>query len=80
MDLRQTILAEHSKANCNKIVKWVGNSQKRFSELFNLFLNSEYRVNQRACLAPELLRDRSSCVDFPTFGQTGQEFTQTRNS
>jgi len=48
MDLRQTILAEHSKANCHKIVKWVGNSQKRFSELFNLFLNSEYRVNQRA--------------------------------
>ena len=31
MDLRQTILAEHSKANCNKIVKWVGNSQKRFA-------------------------------------------------
>ena len=48
MDLRQTILAEHSKANCNKIVKWVGNSQKRFAELFNLFLKSEYRVNQRA--------------------------------
>jgi hypothetical protein len=48
MDLQQTILAEHSKANCNKIVKWVGNSQKRFAELFTLFLNSEYRVNQRA--------------------------------
>jgi hypothetical protein len=48
MNLRETILAEHSKANCNKIVKWVGSSQKRFDELFNLFLNSEYRVNQRA--------------------------------
>ena len=48
MDLRQSILAEHLKANCNNIVKWVGNSQKRFDELFNLFLNSEYRINQRA--------------------------------
>jgi hypothetical protein len=48
MDLRRTILAEHSKANCNKIVKWVGHSQERFNELFNLFLHSEYRVNQRA--------------------------------
>jgi hypothetical protein len=48
MDLRQTILAEHSKATCNKITRWVGNSQKRFNELFDLFLNSEYRVNQRA--------------------------------
>lgn len=48
MNLRETILAEHSKANCNKIVNWVGDSQERFDELFNLFLNSEFRVNQRA--------------------------------
>ena len=48
MHLRSTILAEHSKANCNKIVSWVGSSQQRFDELFYLFLNSEYRVNQRA--------------------------------
>ncbi|HEY2720660.1 MAG TPA: hypothetical protein VGI82_02985 [Chitinophagaceae bacterium] len=48
MNLRETILAEHSKANCDKIVKWVGSSQKRFDELLDLFLHSEYRVNQRA--------------------------------
>jgi len=29
-------------------VKWVGTSQQRFDELFNLFLNDEYRVVQRA--------------------------------
>ena len=52
MHLRETILDEHSKANCNKIVNWVGDSQKRFDELFNLFLNSEYRVNQRAACIP----------------------------
>ncbi|TMI79695.1 MAG: hypothetical protein E6H10_14940 [Bacteroidetes bacterium] len=48
MNLRSIILAEHSKANCNRIVRWVGTSQKKFDELFNLFLTSEYRVNQRA--------------------------------
>ena len=48
MNLRETILAEHSKANCNKIVTWIGKSQKKFDALFNLFLNSEYRINQRA--------------------------------
>ena len=48
MDLRKIILAEHSKANCNKIVKWVADSQQRFNELFDLFLNDEYRVVQRA--------------------------------
>jgi hypothetical protein len=48
MTLRETILAEHSKSQTNKIVNWIGNDQKRFDELFNLFLNDEYRVIQRA--------------------------------
>lgn len=48
MDLRATILERHSKSQTDKIVKWIGNDQKRFDELFNLFLNDEYRVVQRA--------------------------------
>ena len=48
MKLRETILKEHSKANCNRIVKWVGKDQKRFDGLFGLFLHDEYRVVQRA--------------------------------
>ncbi len=48
MNLRNEILQEHSKAQCTKIVKWVGRSQQRFDELFHLFLNDEYRVVQRA--------------------------------
>jgi len=48
MKLRDTILKEHSKANCIAIVKWIGNDQQRFDELFNLFLHDEYRVVQRA--------------------------------
>ena len=41
MNLRETILAEHSKANCSKIVKWVGNSQQRFNQLFEFFLKDD---------------------------------------
>ena len=48
MNLRKTILAEHSKAQTDKIIQWIGSNQKRFDELFNLFLNDEYRVIQRA--------------------------------
>lgn len=48
MQLRETILAEHSKAQTDAIVKWVGSSQQRFDELFHLFLTGEYRVVQRA--------------------------------
>lgn len=48
MELRETILAEHSKAKTNAIIKWVGDSQARFDALFHLFLTDEYRVVQRA--------------------------------
>jgi hypothetical protein len=47
-NLREQILKEHSKAQCTIIVNWVGASQQRFDELYNLFLNDEYRVVQRA--------------------------------
>ncbi|OSZ79727.1 hypothetical protein CAP36_00220 [Chitinophagaceae bacterium IBVUCB2] len=48
MNLRETILAEHSKANCVKIVNWVGHNQQRFNQLFELFLNDEPLIVQRA--------------------------------
>jgi hypothetical protein len=48
LNLREEILKEHSKAQCNYIIKWVGDSQKCFDELFDLFLKSEDIVVQRA--------------------------------
>ena len=48
MNLRETILAEHSKAQTDAIVHWVGNLQQRFDALCHLFLTDEYRVVQRA--------------------------------
>lgn len=48
MQLREEILKEHSKTQCDKIVLWIGNSQERFDELFFLFINDEYRITQRA--------------------------------
>ena len=64
MILREEILKEHSKAQCLRIVDWIGDSQKRFNELFHLFLNDEPRVVQRAAWPlsycamehPELIR------------------------
>jgi hypothetical protein len=48
MQLRETILSEHSKANCIRITNWIGSNQQRLDELFDLFLNDEYRVVQWA--------------------------------
>jgi hypothetical protein len=48
MNLKQTLLEEHSKKQCDKIVNWIGDDNNRFKELIQLFLNGEYRVVQRA--------------------------------
>lgn len=48
LNLRETILEEHSRSQANKIIRWVGNDKKRFAELVHLFTADEYRVVQRA--------------------------------
>lgn len=48
MDIRESLLAEHSKTQCDKIVAWIGNNQQRFDALVDIFLHDEYRVVQRA--------------------------------
>jgi hypothetical protein len=48
MKLRETILKPHSKASCDRIVKWIGDDQKRFDELFALSLDDEFKVSQWA--------------------------------
>lgn len=48
MDLKAAILKEHSKKQCERIVKYIGKDQKRFDALIAIFFNDEYRVVQRA--------------------------------
>ena len=48
MNLREVILKEHSKKQCDKVVAYVGNNASRFAELVRLFLEGPYRVTQRA--------------------------------
>jgi hypothetical protein len=48
MKLREAILAEHSRSQTNKIIRWIGNDQKRFDELFKLFISDDPLVTQRA--------------------------------
>jgi hypothetical protein len=48
MILRKMVLEKHSKAQTDKIVKYVGRSQQRFNELAGLFLSDEPLLKQRA--------------------------------
>ncbi|MDP4131307.1 MAG: hypothetical protein Q8918_01385 [Bacteroidota bacterium] len=48
MNLESAIREEHSKAQCSKIVDFIGDEPERFAELMKLFFSGEYRLAQRA--------------------------------
>ena len=48
MDIRQSLLSEHSKPQTMKIVEFIGADEKRFAELMKIFFAGEYRLTQRA--------------------------------
>lgn len=46
--LSAMLAAEHSKAQTDLIAKWVGKNQKRFDELYKIFMDMDNRLAQRA--------------------------------
>lgn len=48
MNIVNTLAAGQSKSSCEKIVRWIGNDQKRFDELVALFLQGDFTTAQRA--------------------------------
>lgn len=48
MDIRQALMAEHSKRQTMAIVEYIGEDPKRFAELMKVFFAGEYRLTQRA--------------------------------
>ena len=65
MNLREAILKEHSKAQGMKIAGWIGDNEKRFALLMNLFLKDEYRVVQRAAWIVSMVADRHPKLLLP---------------
>jgi hypothetical protein len=48
MNIKEALLQEHSKKQCLKIVAYVSDDKKLFTELITLMLTAEYRIAQRA--------------------------------
>ncbi len=48
MELEKLLAAEHSKKQCDRIVKYIGNDKQKFAALMQLFFKGEYRITQRA--------------------------------
>ena len=78
MNLQEEILKEHSKAQCLKIVQWVGNSQQHFDELFHLFLTGDYRVTQRAAWPLSYCVEANPSFIKKNFSKLIKQFTTTK--
>ena len=48
MKLRDSLMAEQSKANKTRIINWVGSSEKRLASLFAFFFGNDPLLSQRA--------------------------------
>ncbi|RYD79341.1 MAG: hypothetical protein EOP53_09810 [Sphingobacteriales bacterium] len=80
MNLREDILREHSRQQCDKIVAWVGKSKKRFAQLFYLFINDmEYRVVQRAAWPVSYCVETHPGLIQPHFGELVAKLQQPGN-
>ncbi|MGH9947610.1 MAG: hypothetical protein ACRD6X_10440 [Pyrinomonadaceae bacterium] len=69
MDIREALLAEHSKHQTMKIVRYIGDNPKRFAELMSHFLGPIYRLSQRAAWAVNYCAEHRPELIKPYFGR-----------
>jgi hypothetical protein len=48
VDIETELRKGHTKAQCDRIVNYIGGRKDRFAELMKLFFSGEYRITQRA--------------------------------
>lgn len=66
--MRKEILREHSKAQRDNIVEYIGTDESRFKELVHLFLHDEYKVVQRASWVLSECSERHPFLVMPYLG------------
>ena len=69
MDIREALLAEHSKRQTMKIVRYIDGDPVRFAELMKLFLGDTYRLSQRAAWAVNYCAEHHHELVKPYFGK-----------
>ncbi len=69
MNIREALLAEHSKRQTMKIVRYIDSDPAKFKELMSLFLGNTYRVSQRAAWAVNYCAEHHPELVRPYFGK-----------
>lgn len=73
MDLREALLAEHSKQQTMKIVRYIDGDAVRFKELMGHFLGNNYRLSQRAAWAVNYCAEHHRELVKPYFNKLVQQ-------
>src|SRR5438270_6231243 len=69
MNIREALLAEHSKRQTMKIVRYIDGDPAKFKELMKNFLGPTYRVSQRASWAVNYCAEHNPELVKPYFGK-----------
>ncbi len=69
MDIREALLAEHSKSQMMKIVDYIDGDAVRFRELMGYFLGDTYRLSQRAAWAVNYCAEHHPSLIKPYFSK-----------
>lgn len=69
MHLREELLKEHSAAQAKKIAAWAGVSAKNFRLLMECFMESEYRIAQRAAWSVSKIAETKPALLAPYLEQ-----------
>jgi hypothetical protein len=48
MDLEKELMKKQTLVQCNRIIKYIADDEKRFADLMKLFFKGEYRLTQHA--------------------------------
>jgi hypothetical protein len=69
VDIRAALLAEHSREQTMKIVRYIDDDPVRFAELMGHFLGDTYRLSQRAAWAVSYCAEYHNELVKPYFGK-----------
>jgi len=75
MNIKESLLHEHSKAQMLKIVAYIGNDKKKFAELMTLMLTAEYRIAQRAAYPVSYCVEKHPALITPWFDKMIQKMS-----
>ena len=60
MNVKEALLEEHSKKQCTRIIKYIGNDKKRFKILLDLFFGNDSVISQRGGWPLSYI-----CIEYP---------------